>query len=201
MLDIFNILKFIWLCALLVCGALFLFLGPHRTQSVEQRTYSYKGQTFFTASPWKFGVLSIMTLNLYLLYWFYRNWKLARATGCSRTNPIIMTILSMFLSYALFIRIERLYYKSSIYAYATSVIFSFSYFMICMIGLSDSPVWLISFFSFVPIYFLNGHAIKIEMKNPDFIINADFSMWDCVAISLGGTLLLLSLISFCLLYL
>lgn len=33
------------------------------------------GPEFYVVAPFKFFLLSILTLNLYFVYWFYRNWR------------------------------------------------------------------------------------------------------------------------------
>lgn len=46
------------------------------------------GAAFYSTGPLKFIVLSIGTLGLFHLYWFYRNWQAIRAHDASRIRPL-----------------------------------------------------------------------------------------------------------------
>ena len=58
-------------------------------------------------SPLKLGVLSILTLGLYELYWFYKNWKLARDEGGAKVRPFWRAIFAIFFAPSLFVRIHN----------------------------------------------------------------------------------------------
>lgn len=189
----------IWYCFAFLFGVLFFFKGPHKKQPAEQRRCAYEGQAYFTVSRRKFIALSVMTFNWYLLYWFYRNWWLVRIRENRSINPLIMSFFSFLFAYALFIRIEKLYHTRSFWAYFISVVLGLFFFIFSLIGLSNDPAVLVSIFSFVPVFFVNDHALKMEKINPHFILNDNFSPWDYGAISIGGGLLLIVVAAFLLL--
>src|SRR5690242_5728631 len=61
---------------------------------------------FFPVSRKKLIVLLIVTLTLYQLVWFYKNWAYVRKGGES-VIPILRTIFSVLFCYSLFDRIRK----------------------------------------------------------------------------------------------
>jgi hypothetical protein len=62
---------------------------------------------YFPVSPLKLVVLSAATLNLYLVYWFYKNWTLIKARERSSILPIMRAIFSVFYCYSCYRRISE----------------------------------------------------------------------------------------------
>lgn len=67
---------------------------------------------FYVVSKRKFLLLFLMTQGWYLLYWFYRNWKLYRAATGTQVMPKVRAIFAIFFVYSLFTRIDRHIYAS-----------------------------------------------------------------------------------------
>jgi hypothetical protein len=61
---------------------------------------------FFPVSRRKLLVMSTLTLTLYQLVWFYKNWALVRARG-ERVLPPLRAIFAVFFVYGLFDRVRR----------------------------------------------------------------------------------------------
>ena len=61
---------------------------------------------FFPVSRRKLVVLLILTLTLYQLVWFYKNWAFVRRRG-ERVLPLLRTIFTVFTCYGLFERVRR----------------------------------------------------------------------------------------------
>ena len=62
---------------------------------------------FYVVSPKKFFLLSFMTLNLYIVYWFYRNWKVIKLrTGESMWAPM-RGLFYIFFAHSLFSRVNQ----------------------------------------------------------------------------------------------
>ena len=59
------------------------------------------GPLYFPVSCSKLVVLSISTLGLYVIYWFYRNWKIEQQRA-GRGWPILLTFFCPLISYLLF---------------------------------------------------------------------------------------------------
>jgi hypothetical protein len=57
---------------------------------------------FFAVSISKFIVLSICSIGIYDLYWFYKNWQLVRAREQSDILPFWRAFFGIFFCYAMF---------------------------------------------------------------------------------------------------
>lgn len=60
---------------------------------------------FLVMSPWRLWILSFFTLNLYQLYWFYKNWHAIRRSEQTDIMPFWRAVFSVFYCYSLFRRI------------------------------------------------------------------------------------------------
>ena len=61
---------------------------------------------FYVVATWKFYLMSLMTFDLYLVYWFYRNWRNVRLrTGESLWAPA-RGLFYIFFTHSLFSRVD-----------------------------------------------------------------------------------------------
>lgn len=67
---------------------------------------SHTEPTYFAVSVSKLLIMSIFTLSLYELYWFYRNWKLIKERESLNIMPVARAIFAVFFCYDLFKRIR-----------------------------------------------------------------------------------------------
>ena len=56
-----------------------------------------ESEDFYVVSPTKFYLLSFLTLNLYYVYWFYRNWRAVKAREGVATLFVLLAICSSVL--------------------------------------------------------------------------------------------------------
>src|SRR5262245_16971563 len=63
--------------------------------------------TFFQVGCTKLAVMSLATLGLYQIYWFYKNWKSARQLGNEKLNAPLRALFYVLTAYWLFRRIEK----------------------------------------------------------------------------------------------
>jgi hypothetical protein len=61
---------------------------------------------FFDVSIPKFVVLSVCSLGIYELYWFYKNWQIIRAREHSDISPLARALCGYFFCYGLFKRVR-----------------------------------------------------------------------------------------------
>jgi len=61
---------------------------------------------FFIVSKSKLAVLYLATLGLYLLYWFYSNWRSFRDTTGEKLWPIPRAIFYIFFTHSLFNKVD-----------------------------------------------------------------------------------------------
>ncbi|MHC8364587.1 hypothetical protein ACYZT9_01570 [Pseudomonas sp. ZT5P21] len=97
--------------------------------------------TFYVVSQRKFILLFLTTQGWYLIYWFYKNWKLYRAATGTKVMPIVRTILLIFFVHSLFTRINRRIVVSgqrySWYPRSVALVFIFA----CVLGAGQVWVW------------------------------------------------------------
>jgi hypothetical protein len=62
---------------------------------------------FFVVSAWRFVVMSILTIGLYSIYWFYKNWKAVEAATGRKQHPVLSGIFCKLVSYNLFLDIKN----------------------------------------------------------------------------------------------
>ncbi len=58
--------------------------------------------SYYVVGPRKFLALSILTLGLYLIYWFYRHWQSIKVRDSSDIWPIPRGLFYIFFSHSLF---------------------------------------------------------------------------------------------------
>lgn len=57
---------------------------------------------YYVVSPTKFMLLSVLTLTLYFVYWFYKNWKLIKDADKEDTWPPVRGFFYIFFTHSLF---------------------------------------------------------------------------------------------------
>ena len=62
---------------------------------------------FYVVGIRKFSILFIATLGLYVIYWFYANWKFYKARTGSDIWPAPRAIFNIFFTHALFARVQE----------------------------------------------------------------------------------------------
>ncbi|PCJ87194.1 MAG: hypothetical protein COA54_06745 [Thiotrichaceae bacterium] len=75
------------------------------SEILTTRTEQKKIQ-FFPVSEGKLMTLYILSLGLYGIYWFYKNWKLQQPLMDKKIYPVLRAIFSIFFTHALFRRIN-----------------------------------------------------------------------------------------------
>ena len=60
------------------------------------------GLPFFVVGTTKFVVLFLSTFTIYMLYWWYRQWRQQRDIARVSANPVLRAIFSIFFAHVLF---------------------------------------------------------------------------------------------------
>jgi hypothetical protein len=157
---------------------------------------------YLNVSLRKLLVMSTMTLGLYDLYWFYKNWKAVKVAEKSNLSPVVNAFFLIFTAFPLFKRATRdakaAGYERPQNPGALALVF------IALIicgeisaygeGLLFSVLWLVSFLSVLPLLdvqrAMSFSLTKLEgAQTPD----DSFSGLDMLFIVLGGLLIVFSL--------
>ena len=152
---------------------------------------------FFTVSIPKLVVMSIFTLNLYQLYWFYKNWDLIDDRKRMSVRPALRAIFSVIFCYSLFKNIKKtakeLGVETNLIASLSAVVFIF----FRIIEKLPDAFCLLSLLSFIPLIFVQRLINKIHLQYaPGIPINDKFSKSNVAVIIVGGFFIVLALFSF-----
>ncbi len=80
--------------------------NPYQTPSSNLETSNDLFE-FYVVSIRKFTVLFFATLGVYVIYWFFRNWKEYRASSGERVWPIPRAIFNIFFTHSLFSAVQN----------------------------------------------------------------------------------------------
>ncbi|MEZ4411774.1 MAG: hypothetical protein R2910_02145 [Gemmatimonadales bacterium] len=145
---------------------------------------------FFAVSAVKLSVLSIASLGMYDVYWFYQQWKFERAQTGEPLSLFWRAFFSPLFAYSLFKRIRgegaRLTGVPALSAGAMAT----AYFIMLGCWRLPDPYWLITIFSFLPLLPAQRTANAINAQlTPEAPRNDHFSGAN-VALIIFGTLIL-----------
>ena len=153
---------------------------------------------FFPVSLWKLALMSVCTLGLYQVYWFYGNWRLVKLRERRRLSAPWRSVFGVLFAYPLFRRISRA--AGNHRGLVCLAVLAF----LVWVGLSLAayaplPWAVVSLASVVPLLPMQAVANIVNIRaTPDHISNSRIQGWNIVALVLGGPLALLNLLGFAL---
>lgn len=147
---------------------------------------------FFPASETKVVVLSFCTLGLYQYYWFYKNWRMVRDQTHENIFPFWRAFFTVFFCYSLFKHIREhsaCLPASSLAAGPLAAV----WIVLTLLWKLPDPYWVVSFLPIlvlVPVQrAINGiNAVVAPAHEP----NSRFSVWNWIAVVIGGPFFLLA---------
>lgn len=150
---------------------------------------------FFAVSIAKLVVLSICTLGLYELYWYYRNWRLIKAREKTNILPFWRAFFGYFFCYPFFVRVRDHLRPRPGDAKLAAGLLATCWIVTSLMWRLKDPYWLVSTLSFVfliPVQLAVNHINEVVAPGHDR--NSTFSAWNWMAIFLGGVLFLAAVI-------
>ncbi len=163
--------------------------------SVDTGTSHAMAPYFFTTSTLKLTLMSICTVGIYELYWFYKNWALIKERTGQNIMPFWRAFFAPACALMCFKHIKTSAENSNIQESLSIRFLAFMYLILLLLWRLPDPFWLISFFGFALIIPVNNVALKVNNKLiTDFKNNEKFSGWNWLALVLGGLLFLMMLI-------
>ena len=182
-------------------------------QSPTDLNHSYDINTeqtpFFPVSEGKLITLYILSLGLYGVYWFYKNWDMQRDKIDKKIYPVWRAIFSIFFTHSLFRRINQQathlenQHKFNANLLATffvvaiivsNVLDPFSANTSLLLNMTNNTVIITSFILFfLSVYPLIKVQATVNRINNDMLgyLNHKFSLWNYVLIIFGSILWLL----------
>ncbi len=154
----------------------------------------------------KLVLLSVLTFNLYQIYWFYRNWKHLKAhTGASirpglRTVGLFIPIFNFFLVFDQFEEIHSITSRPGLAGrmqerYSPMGLMS-AYVLINALWIVPGPVSLLSMLAFIPLVFVQRALNDYwQREQADRATRRRFSGGEIGTLALGGIFTALVLVS------
>ncbi len=148
---------------------------------------------FFTPSTRKLVIMSLCTVSLYVIYWFYKNWRVIQSAGY-KCNPIRRSILfSTIFAYSCFKHIKKSMMQNNIDMVFPVGILAILFFLLAISSIYPTYIGIIiSSFMFLPIIPANRVALAVnQARYADFVSDDSFSAWNWFAIMLSGLVIIL----------
>lgn len=147
---------------------------------------------FFPVSVPKLVVLSICTLGLYELFWFYKNWHLVREREASNISPFWRAVFGYFFCYALFKRVRDYPSQGPVLPFLPAGPLAAGWIVTTMLWKLPDPYWLICYFSFVFMIPVQVAARRVnEAVAPGQDPNSKFTTRNWITVAVGGILFVL----------
>jgi hypothetical protein len=99
-------------------------------------------------APLKFAILSVATLGLYDLFWFYKNWKYVRQRDQSGIRPFWRALFSPIWCYALARDVAA---RSNRLSPTFAGVVALFYVALVLASRLPDPWWLLTFATFIPL--------------------------------------------------
>jgi hypothetical protein len=161
---------------------------------------------YYVVSPRKFYLLAILTLNLYLVYWFYRNWSQIKKKNNESMWPPMRGLFYIFFTHSLFTDInEKIKSLGRSFDWQPNVLATGFVLLTILSNVLDrlsaksigSPLTDLVSLALVPILpalLLKGQrAINIACDDPEGVGNGGLTVANWVWMVLGGLLWLVIL--------
>ena len=149
---------------------------------------------FFPVSLTKLLLLSICTLGLYEIYWFYKNWNFVKRREKSDIVPAARSIFAYFFCYSLFRKVAE-QSAATIGKPLSAGALAAGWIVTTLLWKLPDPYWLVSFAAVLcmlpvqsTINSINAHVA------PDHDKNDCFSVWNIAGLVVGGLIFILGVI-------
>lgn len=156
---------------------------------------SQPAPAYFPVSATKLVVLSLCSLGLYELYWFYQHWKLEYARTEEPMSPFWRAVFAPLFAYSLFRRIQEFGAQRSLDIRYSPGALAATFFALGACWRLPDPFWLVSLLSFLPLMPVRTAVAAINLAHaPEASTNGRFSGGNVVLVIVGGLFLLLALV-------
>jgi hypothetical protein len=153
-----------------------------------------RSRQFFDVSVLKLVVMSTVTLTFYQIYWFYRNWRLAKERG-EDVWPLPRAIFAVLFAYSLFKDVRHTGRSVSLTAAANASGLAWLYFFFQLTWRLPDPAWLIGLASVLPLALVQRDIARVHRAlGFDPGVNDRFSWKNIVGIVVGSLFILLVIV-------
>jgi len=164
--------------------------------TLDSSTPAMVTSNWFSVSTTKFIIMSVCTLGLYELYWFYKNWTYIKNLENTQIWPFWRALFAQFTAYFLFKRVRADVQEHALSNAVPAGGLAALFFLLNGAWRLPDPYWYIVFMTFAPLLVANEAMTEINKKLVgDFQQNSRIRGWNWVAIVLGGITVALSVLA------
>ncbi len=143
----------------------------------------------------KLIVMTVATFGLYVVLWFYRNWKLRNELRGRNVMAPLRAIFSGIFAYSLFEDVDEEARRVGVKPGWNPVVLGIMFFLLGAATRLPDPWWLVFFLSLVPLCVVQRTINQANARSPRPVpLNQSYSTANRVGIGLGSIFLLLVLI-------
>lgn len=152
---------------------------------------------YFAVSLLKLTVMSICTLGIYELYWFYKNWNLIKQRERTNISPFwrAAPFFVLFFCHDCFSRIRADAASLGLHKSFPADPLAAGWIITSILWPLPDPYWLISMLAFLFILPVQALANRINSTiTPHHNPNRRFTAWNLVSVVVGAIIIILALI-------
>lgn len=144
---------------------------------------------FFATSITKLVVMSVCTLGLYELYWFYKNWQRIKAREGLDIRPFWRAFFAVFFCYSCFSRIRSYDHPALELSSLPAGALATGWIVFTVVWRLPDPYWLISYLSFAFMIPVQHRVNQInDAVAPGHDPNARFTWLNWTGVAIGCVL-------------
>jgi hypothetical protein len=146
---------------------------------------------YYRVGTVKLAALSLCTIGLYSLYWFYQQWWAERQANNEHYSAGLRSVFSVITGYALFSRIHKALVADGDQPAFSPGLYAFAYFGLAAAWRLPDPLSLLGLLWFIPIVPVQ-QAINANVRrhDPRASLNETWEWW-AFLLAAGGAVLLL----------
>jgi len=149
---------------------------------------------YFAVSVGKLAVMSLSTLNLYQVYWFFKNWQRIGDREGRNIWPVFRAIFAVFFCYQCFAAMRDDEASSQLGSRLRALPLAIGFIVTSVAWRAPAPWDWLSLASFLFLLPVQRHANRLNaLASPSHDRNGRLSAWNWVAVVIGGGLLLLAI--------
>lgn len=159
-------------------------------------TAAARGPVFFPVGLAKLAVLSVCTLGLYVVYWFYKSWR--QVPGRENQGAVRAAVAAAFCpltAYFLFNEVERFSIAETGGPQLGAGALAFCFFLCGVAGHLPVPYGLVGLFTFAPLLPVAQQVNRLNARmRPLADPNARFTPTNIIGAAIGGTIVLAAIV-------
>ncbi len=134
---------------------------------------------------WKFILLSLSTLGIYELIWFYSYWKFLKEKEELEISPFWRAWFSPFWAGSFSNHLQKYLLKNEIDCTYSPTLIGISYLILSFLWKLPNPFWLVAYLSFIPMLPLLNATNDYWKKTEKNCIPNRFIWWQLALMSLS----------------